>query len=160
MYPYFRQMRKLSLYVNNEWSINSVDFLRTFIDLSTLRELSIDIDFDTETERSKITYLTQLLQQTCNLRSLIIGSSLTSAETVCLLVPEHVRHLQVSISDIDQMKMIIQQLNGLSSLTFEALQNFRRLSGELAAWFTETGNTSIYRIDHNFISIWFDGPSL
>lgn len=153
-------MRKLSLCVNNEWPIGSVDFLPTVIDLSTLRELSIDMDFDSETEGSKITHLTRLLQQTFNLRSLTIDGSSASAETVCLLVPEHVRHLQVSVSDIDQMKMIIQQLNTLSSLTCEALQNFRCLSEELCTWFTETGNTSLYRIDHNFISIWFDGPSL
>jgi hypothetical protein len=160
IYPYFRQMRKLSLCVDNLWPVGSVDFLQTLIDLSTLRELAISIEFDSETERSKITHLSNLIQHTANLRSLTINSSSTSAETVCLLVPEHVRHLQVSLSDIDSIKTIIQQLNALSSLTFEAVDNFRCVSEEFSTWLMETRNTSIYRIDHNFISIWFDGTSL
>ncbi|CAF1200220.1 unnamed protein product [Rotaria sordida] len=154
-YTLFRKLNKLLLFIDNEWPIGSIEYLSTFIDLSYIVELLISIDFDPKSVSNKLTNITHLLKQTLNLHTLTIDSSLTSAENICLLVPDHIKHLQVSVKNIDDTKLIIEQLKHLSSVTFETLYDIKCLSPEFVTWLMEKRNQSTYRNENTFLSIWF-----
>ena len=140
------------LCIENEWPIGSVEYLLTFINSSCITDLSITIDFDAVS----VTDISYLLKQTCNLHSLIIDSSPTSAEKICLLVPYHIKHLQVSVKHVEDMKLIVKQLKHLLSVTFEYFRDFKFSFEEFSMWLMEKRNNSNHRYDDIFFSIWFD----
>lgn len=88
--------------------------------------------------------------------SLTIDSSSAKAENICLIVPDTVKHLQVSVKNMDDMKIIIERFKYLSSVTFEHFNRAKILSAELIPWLMENRNKSTYRIDEIYVSIWFD----
>lgn len=90
------------------------------------------------------------------LKSLTIESSSAKAENICLIVPDTIKHLQVSLKNIDDMKIIIERFKYLSSAIFEHLSRAKILSTELVPWLMENRNKSTYRIDEIYVSIWFD----
>jgi hypothetical protein len=144
------------LCIDDEWPVGSIEYLLTFINLSSIMELSISIDFDPISASDKLTNITYLLKQTCNLHSLTIDSSSTNAEHLCLLVPDHIKHLQVSVKYIDDVKLIIEQLKHLLSVTFEFFHDSKFVSEEFSIWLMEKRNKSTYRRDNMFFSVWFD----
>jgi len=144
------------LCIYNEWPIGSIEYLSTFIDLSCIVELSISIDFDPESVSNTLDNLIYLFKQTYNLHSLTIDSSSANAENIGLIIPDYVKHLQVSVKNIDDMKRIIEQLKHLSSITFELFNRLKFLSTEFLPWLMENRNKSTCRIDDMFVSIWFD----
>jgi hypothetical protein len=87
---------------------------------------------------------------------LTIDSSSAKAENICLIVPDTVKHLQVSVKNMDDMKIIIERFKYLSSVTFEHFNRAKILSAELIPWLMENRNKSTYRIDEIYVSIWFD----
>ncbi|CAF3779503.1 unnamed protein product [Rotaria sp. Silwood1] len=155
-YTCFRKLNKLLLSIDNEWPIGSVEYLSTFIDLSCIVELLISIDFESQSVSNKLTNITHLLEQTSNLHTLTIDSSSASTENICLLVPNHIKHLQVSVNNSDDIKLIIEQLKHLSSITFEVLYDIKSLSTEFVTWLMEKTNESTYRNDNMILSIWFN----
>ena len=103
---------------------------------------------------NKLTNITNLLKSVFNLQSLIIDSSEVTAENICLLVPDHVKHLQVTVQHIDDIKLIIEQLKHLSSVTFEVFHDIRCLPPEFLTWLMKKRNKSTYRNDKMFLNIW------
>ncbi len=89
-----------------------------------------------------------------NLHSLTLDSPEATAENICLLVPDHVKHLQVTIQHIDDGKLIIEQLKFLSSVTFEVFHEIKCLSPEFLTWLMKKRNKSTYRNDKMFLNIW------
>ncbi|CAF2850623.1 unnamed protein product [Rotaria sp. Silwood2] len=158
-YPFFRKLNKILLFIDNEWPIGSVEYLSTFIDLSCIVELIISIDFDPKSVSNKLTNITHLLKKTLNLYTLTIDSTSASAENICLLVPDHIKHLQVSVQTTDDIKLIIEQLKHLSSVTFEVLYDTKCLSPEFVTQLMEKRNQSTYRNENMFLSIWFNNKS-
>jgi hypothetical protein len=159
-YPFFRQLNKLVLCIDNEWPIGSVEHLSTFIDFSCVVEISITIEFYPESVSNTLDNLINLFKQTCHLYSLTIESSSVNAENICLIIPDYVKHLQVSVKNIDDIKIIINQLKHLSSITFELLNGLKLSSTEFLSWLMENRNKSTCRIENNFVSIWFDKINL
>lgn len=156
IYPFFRHINKLILYVDNEWPINSVEHLSTFIDLSSIEELSISIDFHPESISNTLDNLIYFFKQTYHLKSLIIDSLIVNGEYICSIVPDYVKHLQVSTKNIDDMKIIIQRLKYLSSVTFEHFNRSKLSSSQFLPWLMENRRYSTCRIDEVYVSIWLD----
>jgi hypothetical protein len=143
----------LILCVHEEWPVGSVEHLSTFIDLSCLVELSISLDFQSESIVENLIYF---FKQMPHLHSLTIDSSSAKADNICLIVPDTVKHLQVSVKNMEDMKMIIERFKYLSSVTFEHLNRVKILSTEFVPWLMENRENSTYRIDEIYVSIWVD----
>ncbi|CAF3410965.1 unnamed protein product [Rotaria socialis] len=154
--PFFRKMNKLLLLTGNEWPDGSSEYLSAFIDLSCIVELSVSVDFDPNDISNTLTNITNLLKGTSNLQSLTIDSSSTNAENICLLVPNHIKHLQVAIQSIDEMKLIVERLKQLSSITFNMLLDINSFLPDFLTWLMEKRNQSTYRNDTGYFSIWFN----
>ncbi|CAF4669550.1 unnamed protein product [Rotaria socialis] len=149
-------MNKLLLLTGNEWPDGSSEYLSAFIDLSCIVELSVSVDFDPNDISNTLTNITNLLKETSNLQSLTIDSSSTNAENICLLVPNHIKHLQVAIQSIDEMKLIVERLKQLSSITFNMLLDINSFLPDFLTWLMEKRNQSTYRNDTGYFSIWFN----
>lgn len=149
-------MNKLMLCVDDEWPTDSVEHLSTFIDLSCIVELTISIDFCPEFLSYSLDNLIYLFKQTCHLQFLTIDSSTIDGEYVCSIVPDYVKHLQVSIKNIDDMKIIIKGLKHLSSITFEHFNRSKLSSSDFVPWLMENRKNSSCRIDEIYVCIWLD----
>ena len=156
IHPHFHRLEKLAMTINEEWPVGSIEFLTTLINLPNLRSLSISIDFDAKSESNKLENIQILLGLAHNVRSLTIDSPSVSSETICLLVPEHVKHLQVCVQNVDQSKPIIEQFTHLSSATFEIFHDIKSLSTDFLTWLMATRPNSAHRIDQMFVSFWFN----
>lgn len=152
-YPFFRQLNKLILCVDHQWPEGSMEHLSLFIDLSVITELSISIDFR---PGETFEYLADFLRRTSRLYSLMIDSSNIDFDQLCEIIPSNVKHLQVSVKNIEDMKMIIERLKQLNSLTFEYYNRSKIVSSEFPSWLEENRRQSTYRIDVMYMSIWFD----
>lgn len=74
--------------------------------------------------------LHQFLRQTCNLRALFLfdywpaDNSYPRMETICSLISPSIKHLQIRVKNVDEMKFILHNLKHLSSVTFQYSQMF------------------------------------
>ena len=139
--------------------MGSADYLSTFIDLSRIVELSINIDLGSEHLSTTITTITSLLEQMSNLRCLIFDGTFTSAENICLLVPNHVKHLQISVMDVHDVKLVIERLTHLSTIMFTCADKWKSVSPEFETWLAEKGSQGRYRNDNVPLSIWLNKTS-
>jgi len=72
---------------------------------------------------SLIDYISSILKETSNIHSLKINFihnevSFINSGILCSIIPRSVKHLQISITNLDEMKNILEQLNQLLSVTF------------------------------------------
>ncbi|CAF1136605.1 unnamed protein product [Adineta ricciae] len=154
-YPYFRNLTKLLIDIDDEWPMNSVEFLSSFINLSHIVNLTIRLNLSIKYDFDKLLHITHFFDQTSHLQSLVIDNSEISAETICSLVPHHVRHFQVTISSIQDMKLLIEQMVYLWSITFEAF-SAEDLEIDLSNWLAETRPGSTLKYENSVLSIWLD----
>jgi hypothetical protein len=75
-----------------------------------------------------ISSITLLLNQTSNLRSLLLfdywapENCIQRLETICSIIPSNIKHLQIRVKDIDDIKYILERLEHLTSVKFEYAQ--------------------------------------
>ena len=158
IYPYFRNLSKLLVDIDDEWPINSVEFLSSFINLSNIVNMTIRLNLSIEYDFEKLRHVTHFFDQTSHLQSLVIDNPEISAETICSLVPHHVKHLQVTTSSIQDMKLLTEQMVYLWSITFEAF-DAEDLKIELSNWLAETRPSSTLKYENSILSIWLDRAS-
>ena len=155
-YPLFRKLNKLILCVDQDWPVGSIEHLSLFLDLSTITDLSISIDFRPESISDTFDQLAEFFQRISRLHSLTIDSATIDVDKLCSIIPKNVKHLQVPVKNIEDMKMIIERMKQLNSVTFEHFNRAKILSSEFSNWLTENRQQSTCRIDLMYMSIWFD----
>ncbi|CAF0755239.1 unnamed protein product [Adineta ricciae] len=155
IYPYFRNLTKLLIDIDDEWPMNSVEFLSSFINLSHIVNLTIRLNLSIKYDFDQLLHITHFFDQTSHLQSLVIDNSEISAETICSLVPHHVRHFQVTTNSIQDMKLLIEQMVYLWSITFEAF-SAEDLKIDLSNWLAETRPSSTLKYENSVLSIWLD----
>lgn len=71
-------------------------------------------------------------------------------------MPHHVKYLQVQIDLIDDMKMIVKQLNHLSSITFKFSIELPNRCEDFINWLNQRETLFTYRQNLISLHIWFD----
>jgi hypothetical protein len=98
------------------------------------------------------------LEQAYNLSSLNIQSSLDTytichtTENVYSIIPRTLKHLQIQIYDLDQIKMILERCENLSTIEFD-IEN-SRFSDKIIKWFTDNTTNSTCWKGHRTITVW------
>lgn len=138
------------------WPDRASECLSTFINLSSITDLFINFDFDSTSTLNDLTSIKDLFTHTTNLNSLIIDTRSINAQDICSLIPDHVKHLQVSVRKIDDMKLIVEKLDHLLSIAFEIGYETHLSVPDFVIWLAEQRNKSTYTKDTGFLSIWFD----
>ncbi len=158
----FPQIEELRLHIGNQWPLGSLRFLSTLINLSQLVKLSLEIDNSFNLYSESTVNINQLFKFAKNIRSLniYISSGFTSVSDhnmqICSLIPDHVRHLTISVSTVDQMQMVFRQLKCRSSIRFEYRHAYYNASDMHMAWLASESGYDTYRLSNYSLSIWFD----
>ncbi|CAF2082852.1 unnamed protein product [Rotaria magnacalcarata] len=117
-YCFYNRLTKLRLQIYENWPDGSLGLLSSFIDLSTITDLTLDVNI-VENDSSNITTgITALLQQASHIKSLVILSHTLSLHTICSIISHHIKHLQIPVTSIKDMKLILNQFDHLFSVSF------------------------------------------
>ena len=158
----FNRVDRLSISVDGRYSSTIVSTLPKIVDFSCVNRLSVQIlVFDSVDDGSVISHLEFLFKQTTNLHFLKLiyplkTSTLISFERISSIIPHSVKHLEISVSKLEQAKQILGELQHIFSITFHSL-NISNYSGDLQKWIDSKRRNSIYRDGIQSLQIWL-GP--
>ena len=137
----------------------SLRFLQTIIDLSSVARLSIQILIYICGQNSSLTdYISTILKKTTNVHSLKITYNhieepFISADILCSIIPHSVEHLQISIKNFAEAKIILEQLNQLFSITFYTSERSKYYD-DIEKLVSFKRKNSVYREGVRCIQIW------
>jgi hypothetical protein len=153
--------------IDHHWPFNSLEILSKFIDLSSLTDLTLNISFDNNFISNAIENITILLEQTYNVHSLSINYFIidvndydTSMEIFCSIIPFHIKYLKIKLLKyenqriIDDMKIILNRLEYLSSITFQ-FDPFHSIQFDnIIEWIRNEREDFTYISREHYLHIW------
>ena len=158
MRPLFDKTIKLHLELIKDWSLISLCSISTIIDLSHLVEIKFASHYFRECNVYILMDMATFIQRAHNLSSLSFYHYLPSddfplsTETICSLIPRQVKHLQVPMTHLNEIKKLLEKCNHLSSIQLNITHS--RFSDKIIQWLTENTINSTYRRGHKILSIW------
>jgi hypothetical protein len=153
-YQLFHKVNKLELWNNGELPITSSQYLSTLINFSQLVGVRLCISLNI------LTGVTSFLEKAHNVRSLEIDNSACDVScnirmgNVCLMIPRHVKQFDISVTTVDDMKMILERLDHLSNVVFRLSRNLPYGIGEIITWLKNKRRYVSYYYTDNYLSIW------
>lgn len=124
----FPNVTNLTIGNSGEWTINSIEFLSTLVDLSHITKMSLSVNFCPEQMLNTVTNISKLLNETSNLRSLSLndfwapGNCMSRIKTIFSMIPRNIKYLKIRVKNIDDIKYILEKLEHLTSVTFDYAQ--------------------------------------
>jgi hypothetical protein len=142
--------------MDGQWPINSLEFFSTVFVLSQLVKISLNIWFDNDFAQCTINGLTTLLERTPNVHTLHNHNRTANAEMICSIVPRHIKYLQMRINHINDMKMVLEQLQHLSSVTFHFSICSPNYPTKIIKWLKLRGTPFTFWCNPYCIHLWLD----
>jgi hypothetical protein len=147
--------------VDQEWSSECIQYLATLLDLSRLNKLTLNPDFNPKFIRNTIDNINILMGLVYNLNTLAIHpyasyDSILIIENICAIIPHHIKYLEVTIKDIDTMKMILDHREHLWSLTLLASSDGSLPWSEFIEELINRKKDFVYWESYYTLHIWFD----
>ncbi|CAF1388726.1 unnamed protein product [Rotaria sordida] len=156
--PLFHKATKLNIDLPSDQVAIEPYNISQLIDFSKIIEIKLKCSSSkSHHDRTVWMNLSLLISLASNLSSLIILDLSDSLETldtehVLSMIPPGIKNLQMSINDLDQTQMIIQQCS-LSWAKFDVYN--QSLKDQLIAWLNKCTGNSTYKTEWGMISIWF-----
>lgn len=125
---FFPNVTNLILGNDGAWLSDSQRFLSSILDLSKISRLSLSVNFFPEYLSKTVSNITILFSHTSNLRSLLLYDYWTPENctkrlnTICSLMTTNIKHLQIRVKDLNDIKYILEEVDHLTSVTFEYAQ--------------------------------------
>jgi hypothetical protein len=107
----------------------------------------------------RINTINILLKQACNVRTLGLSydDNLTPLiDGICSVVSCQIDHLKLKTKNIDSMKLVLERVNDLSSITFLQYSSWSNSFMEMSEWLTEKGRQFSISDDHQSLQIKFE----
>jgi hypothetical protein len=142
--------------MTNQVLIGSSQFLSTLFNPLHLVKISLNIYFDKESAWYIINDIVNLLEQAPNIHTFHNNNKSVNAKIICAIVPRHVKHLQVKMDRINDMKMIVKQLDHLSSITFQFANESPNRCQELVEWLSQRKKLFTFRGNPIGLHLWLD----
>ncbi len=136
--------------------------LPDLLNLSHLTELLLNINYDFALDANTTTNLSNIFKQTSNIHTLEICNNLssiysnTTIEDICLLIPSSIQHLKITVKNINDMKIIIERFEYLSSVTFRFSFCKSIPSAKIIESFLNIKKDLTYRKDDCSIRVWLN----
>jgi hypothetical protein len=83
-------------------------------------------------------------------------TSNTTIEDICLLIPDYIKHLKITVKNINDMKIIFDRFDYLSSITFHFTFPKSIPSAKIIESFLDIKKDLTYRIDDCTIRVWLN----
>ncbi|CAF3557807.1 unnamed protein product [Rotaria socialis] len=80
-------------------------------------------------------------------------------EYFCSIIPKTVKHLDIDIFDIDNIKSLIERLEHLSSFKFKFSFNKSPFIKNILQWLSNKKINSTYILDIHYLSIWISSKT-
>ncbi len=130
----------------------SLQSLLIFIDTSRITRITMISGYFDEFNQNTWTDIGIFMEQVHNLSSLIIQKNSCTykfdrtIENIHSIIPRHVKHLQMLINNVNQIKMILGRCENLSTITFDTDNS--EFVEDIINWFADnTFNTTCRRND-------------
>ena len=154
----FKKWNQLVLDIDDYfcWQMCSFELLSTLINLSQLNEIWLFIscraNFDPKVINS-------LLEQASNVHTLGIshyGDFTSIIENVCCVLIHQIDHLKIRLTYINYMKLILERVEHLSTVTF--INDWRLLSDQtkMIEWLNEKQRKFSITNDYQSLQVWFN----
>ncbi len=136
--------------------------LSNLINFTHLTQLILNLNYDLASDLNTTTNLINIFKQTSNIQTLEINNNLsslnfnTTIEDICLLIPSYIKHLKITVKNINDMKIIFDRFNYLSSITFRFSFSKSIPSTKIIESFLNIKKDLTYRKDDCSIRVWLD----
>ncbi|CAF2667099.1 unnamed protein product [Rotaria sp. Silwood2] len=155
----FRKASNLNIRTDNRWPVDFVQRVSSFIDLSHLEKLTLVDGLVEDFYPNTPIHFVNLLQQAFNVRSLVFKDKwldktcVSNMKNFCSLIPNHIKYLEIDISIMDDMKIILNRLDHLLSVTFRFISRKQHWPKKIIKWLS-TRRDATYSTDLYTLSIW------
>ena len=152
-------MTELTLQIDGRNLPDLFDLSPKSVDPLHLVTLSLAVQCYASSLENTITNIINLLERTCNVRSLSIfyrrsrTCSMLDVRRIYAILPRFIKDLTIEIITIDDIELIFKRLEYLSSFTF-VLSVFSMPSTQIIEWFKVNVNDFTHRVDGNRIYVW------
>jgi hypothetical protein len=128
--------------------------LSSLTDLSTITDLELSIDFILGDVINTTLGIIALLEKTTKIQSLIIPNRTVSLQTICSIVSHRIQHLQIPVNSTEDMKLILNRFDHLSSVAFRFLADSLVPITEIIEWLTMKGRDFTYQSTQCSLNLW------
>jgi len=148
----------MTITLKDDWPLLSLQSLSMFIDISRISYMKVRSYYFNGYNQNTWMDFGTFMKQAHNLSSLIIDSSfdtyksVRTIENIYSIVPRHVKHLEIPINDLNQIKMILERCQHLSTIKFDT--GLSKLSEEVIKWFAENTINTRCREDYKMVTVW------
>ena len=148
----------------SENALDSFNYHSTMVDLSRVLKLKILFSDPNEFVSKTQTKLLSLLQRTNHVHSFELSfehgfvSEPLLIESICLLVPRHVKHLNIEVRTLLNINLVLERLQHLTSITFRNLHSSILSIEKLTEWYAQLNRDLTYRYHNGSLRLWLDKP--
>ena len=151
---------KLIIDVDQEWSPECIQHLSKILDLSRLDKIIFNPDFNQNSIRNTLDNINILLGLAYNLSTLAIhpyssSDGIIIMQHICAIIPNHIKYLEVTVKDIDSMKMVLDHHEHLWSVTFIASSDRSLPWSDFIAELIDRRQDFVYWESYFSLRIWF-----
>ncbi|CAF5145643.1 unnamed protein product [Rotaria sp. Silwood1] len=156
----FPNITKLNLTIERRSPMNSLEFLRSVVDVSKLVEVKLESHCFHKNNQNLLFEIISILEQAYSLSSLIIHSRCCKYELypflnhIFSIIPRQIKRLQTPINQLDQIETILKRCQNLLVVRFEITR--LKFSQEVIDWFNPNTMDSTFRRHDRCDVIWIE----
>ncbi|CAM4862072.1 unnamed protein product [Rotaria socialis] len=161
----FPKLNSLKLTINDQCSLNCFEYLSKIIHLNNIEKIILIICSRGDYLNFMIKEFLNFLTSLSNVNSIEIFNrwhgifSSIDIEYFCSIIPKTVKHLDIDIFDIDNIKSLIERLEHLSSFKFKFSFNKSPFIKNILQWLSNKKINSTYILDIHYLSIWISSKT-
>ncbi|CAM4911217.1 unnamed protein product [Rotaria socialis] len=161
----FPKLNSLKLTINDQCSLNCFEYLSKIIHLNNIEKIILIICSRGDYLNFMIKEFLNFLTYLSNVNSIKIFNrwhgifSSIDIEYFCSIIPKTVKHLDIDIFDIDNIKSPIKRLEHLSSFKFKFSFNKSPFIKNILQWLSNKKINSTYILDIHYLSIWISSKT-
>jgi len=156
-HPLFSHLTEINLEFLDESPYFSLQSLSISINIAQIVQIELQSNYFSGYNRDILRDIGIFLEQAHNLSSLIIKSSINAQaalrtfEKMYPIIPCQLKHLQIPIINVDQIKRILEKCEKLSTIRLDIKAKF---SEEIIQWFNDNTINSTCTKGYRRINVW------
>ncbi len=162
-HPLFSQVTEINLEFSGDWPLFSLQSLFIFIHITQIVQIELNGYYFDRYKQDTLHDIGIFLEQAHNLSSLIIRNSSNedqvfgTFENMYPIIPCQLKHLQISINTVNQIKRILEKCEKLSTIKLDTNLNFAR---KIIQWFDDNTINSTCKKNYTTITVWLGKKKL
>ncbi|CAF3783919.1 unnamed protein product [Adineta steineri] len=156
----FPKLKNLKLTLSDQCLLNSFEILSKRIYLNKLNKIVLIISSRGNNHDLLMKKFLIFLNNLSNINSIEIFNrwygifSYINIKYFCSMIPNNIKHLNIDISDINQIKILIENLQHILSFKFKFSFDKSVYINEILEWLNKKSINSTYISDMHYLSVW------